>query len=118
MVDDPDRRRLASIQTIELTTYGRKSGLPRRIEIWWFHLDGKFIITGTPGRRDWFANVLADPRVVVHVDRFDIETIVTPIHDPAFRRRLFTAPHIRWYSTEAELEHLVEAAPMIEVHLP
>lgn len=118
MVDDPDRRRLASIQTIELTTYGRRSGRPRRIEIWWFNLDGKFIITGTPGRRDWFANVLADPRIVVHVDGFDIYATVTPIHDPAFRRRVFTAPHIRWYSTQTELEHLVEAAPMIEVHLP
>jgi hypothetical protein len=118
MTDDRLRDRLASIQTIELTTYGRRSGRPRRIEIWWFHLDGKFIITGTPGRRDWFANVLSDPRIVVHVDGFDIEATVTPIHNLDLRRRVFTAPHIRWYATQAELDHLVEAAPMIEVHLP
>lgn len=118
MVDEHVRRRLASIQTIELTTYGRKSGRSRRIEIWWFHFDGRFIITGTPGRRDWFANVLADPRIVVHVEGLDIEATVTPMDDPEFRRRVFTAPHIRWYATQAELEHLVNAAPMIEVHFP
>ena len=43
---------LASHRTIDLTTFGRRSGLPRRIEIWWFQVDDRFVITGTPGRRD------------------------------------------------------------------
>ena len=63
-----DLDRLATIRTIDLTTFGRKSGVPRRIEIWWFHVGGRFIITGTPGRRDWLANVKANPTVVIHVD--------------------------------------------------
>lgn len=118
MADDHDRSRLAAIQTVELTTYGRKTGLPRRIEIWWFQLDGRLVITGTPGPRDWYANVLSDPRIVVHVDGADIEGTGTPIDDPDFRRRVFTAPQVGWYSTQTELEELVASAPMIEVHLP
>jgi len=109
--------RLARVVTIDLTTRGRHSGLPRRIEIWWFRVDGRFVITGTPGRRDWFANVLGHPRVVVHVDGFDIEAPASVVTDLEFRRRVFTGPGLAWYRTQAGLEDLLTAAPMIEVHL-
>ena len=110
--------RLASIKTIDITTFGRRSGLPRRIEIWWFRVDGKFIITGTPGKRDWIANVMHDPRIVVHANGHDIETTVTPVLDLEFRRHFFTRPESSWYATQEELDRLVRTAPMIEVHLP
>ena len=106
---------LARHLTIDLTTYGRQTGLPRRVEIWWFRVNGRFIVTGTPGRRDWLANVLADPRVVVHVDGQDLEGHATLVHDREFRREVFTDPNISWYSTQAQLDRLVELAPMIEI---
>lgn len=112
-----DIERLASRRTIELTTYGRKTGLPRRIEIWWFHVDGRFVITGTPGRRDWLANVTANPRVVVHADGMDIEAEAKLVTDIEFRRRVFTGPDTRWYSTQTQLDRLVASAPMIELKL-
>ena len=111
----PDIERLARVRTVDLTTYGRRSGLPRRIEIWWFHFEDRFIITGTPGRRDWLANVLADPRVVVHVLGEDIEAAASVIDDFEFRRRFFTRPETSWYSSQAQLDLLVDTAPMIEV---
>ena len=111
-----DFDRLASHLTIDLTTTGRKSGLPRRVEIWWFRVDGRFVITGTPGRRDWMANIRANPQVVIHVDGLDLEATAVPINDPNFRRSVFTQPHTRWYSTQAQLERLVETAPMVEIH--
>jgi len=89
--------------------------LPRRIEIWWFYVDGRFIITGTPGRRDWLANVLADPGVVIHVVGMDLAARAIPIDDPEFRRAFFMRPATSWYSTQAELERLVTSAPMVEV---
>jgi deazaflavin-dependent oxidoreductase (nitroreductase family) len=107
----------ASIRTIDLTTFGRTSGEARRIEIWWFHVDGRFIITGTPGRRDWLANVKANPSVVIHVDGRDIETTATVIEDRQRRLEVFSKPETRWYSTQAELDRLVAEAPMIEVDL-
>ena len=113
--DDFDIDRLASQRTIDLTTYGRKSGLPRRIEIWWFHVDGRFVITGTPGRRDWLANVYTRPEVVIHVDGLDLPATVRTIADREFRRRVFTHPGVTWYKTQAELDDLVNEAPMVEV---
>jgi len=111
----PDRQRLARLRTIDLTTYGRRSGSPRRIEIWWFHIDDRFIITGTPGRRDWLANVTARPEVIIHADGLDLRANVRVITDPESRRRVFTDPEVSWYRTQSELDRLVAEAPMIEV---
>lgn len=112
-----DREALASRRTIDLTTIGRRTGSPRRIEIWWFHIEDRFVITGTPGRRDWLANVLADPQVIIHVDDDDIPARVVPIVDPDFRRRVLTHPDTSWYRSQAELERMVATAPMVEVVL-
>ena len=75
---------LAVTRTIELTTVGRRSGRLSRIEIWWFHVGGRFIVTGTPGRRDWYANVLAHPEVVIHSRTGDHLGLASPILDTAF----------------------------------
>lgn len=106
---------LASQRSIDLTTFGRRSGLPRRIEIWWFQVDDRFVITGTPGRRDWLANVNTRPEVVVHVDGRDLPATVRTITDRAFRLRVFTHPGVTWYRSQAELDELVDEAPMVEV---
>lgn len=108
---------LAAIRTIELTTIGRRSRAAARIEIWWFQVDGRLIITGTPGKRDWYAKVRANPRVVVHTPVGDVVGTATPISDPVFRKRVFTHPDVGWYRTQAELERLVAHSPMIEISL-
>jgi deazaflavin-dependent oxidoreductase (nitroreductase family) len=115
---EADLARFAQQTTIDLTTYGRRTGQPRRIEIWWFSVDGRFVITGTPGPRDWLANVSADPRVIIHVEDTDIAATATPVGDIEFRRRVFTGATTSWYSTQAALDRLIESAPMIEVHFP
>lgn len=112
------RERLLATRTIELTTLGRRCGRPRPIEIWWFYLDGRFVITGTPGPRDWLANVRHDSRVVIHVDGHDLAATATEIVDERVRRKVFDHGETRWYTTQAELERLVQESPMIEVHLP
>jgi len=33
------------------------------------------------------------------------------------RRRVFTSPHTSWYASQAELDHLVATAPMVEIHI-
>ena len=51
-------------QVIDITTTGRRTGQPRRIEIFLHNLDGRLIISGIPrpGRtRAWLRNVTADP---------------------------------------------------------
>ena len=58
---------LESDGTIDITTTGARSGLPRRSEIWFLQLAGRTFITGTSDPRNWYANVLAEPRFVFHL---------------------------------------------------
>ncbi len=109
--------RLKRTRTVDLTTIGRRSGLPRTVEIWWFHVDDRFIITGTPGRRDWLANIRANPHVTISTPFGEFHATVREIDDAAFRRRVFEAPEIGWYASQADLQRLVDTAPMIEVDL-
>jgi deazaflavin-dependent oxidoreductase (nitroreductase family) len=53
---------------IDITTIGARTGAKRRIEINYVQLDGRFYITGRPGRkRDWQANLKTNPDFTVHV---------------------------------------------------
>ena len=90
------RHQLKGIRTIDLTTTGRRSGEPRTVEIWWFHVDGRFIITGTPGRRDWLANVRANPEISITTPVGSFPAIAREVHDRAFKRRVFEDPAIGW----------------------
>ena len=104
--------------TVGLTTVGRTSGERRRIEIWMFEVERRYVITGTPGPRDWFANVQANPSIVVHVlepTAVDLAAQAITISDAAFRRTVFTAPHTSWYRTQRPVAELVATSPMIEV---
>ena len=66
-LDERIQRALARPHTIDITTTGRRSGQPRRIELVFHVIDGMVIISGMPGRRDWYANLLADPRLTFHL---------------------------------------------------
>lgn len=51
-----------------LTTTGRRTGVPREIEIWFTELDGRYyVIAEGRERAQWVRNLLADPRVRVRV---------------------------------------------------
>ncbi|GAA4982755.1 nitroreductase family deazaflavin-dependent oxidoreductase [Actinopolymorpha pittospori] len=54
---------------IDITTTGARTGLPRRIEIWFHQIDGRFYLTGMPARRGWYANLRKNPQFVVHLKR-------------------------------------------------
>lgn len=110
---------LATSRTVEITTIGHRSGRPVRIEIWWFRFESRFIITGTPGPRDWLANLRADPRLIVHALGQDYPATTQPVTDRDFRRRFFAQPdaEVTWYRTQADLNDLIDNAPMVEVSL-
>jgi deazaflavin-dependent oxidoreductase (nitroreductase family) len=86
------RRLLRSAETVNITTIGRFSGEPRRIEIWMYAIDGRYVITGTPGPRDWYANLLANPSMTLHLPGgLDLPAVAAPVFDEEFRRNVFTA---------------------------
>ncbi len=67
---------MAETQFLYLTTTGRRTGLPREIEIWYGLLDGRYyLISELRERADWVRNILAKPRVRFRVGR-DGELIV------------------------------------------
>jgi deazaflavin-dependent oxidoreductase (nitroreductase family) len=112
------RRELADDPTIDITTTGRRSGKSRRVEIWMLDVDGRFFITGTPGPRDWLANLLADPSLVVHLKRrahLDLDGRATVVTDPVTRQQVLEHLAARWYRGQSTLDDLVAAAPMVEV---
>lgn len=53
-----------------LTTTGRRSGQPHRIEIW-YASDGNtlYLLSGGGRSSDWVQNLEANPNVVIEVDR-------------------------------------------------
>ncbi len=109
---------LARDLTIDITTTGRGSGLPRTIEIWFMAVDGRIFITGTPGPRDWYANLLADSSLIFHLKeslRADLPATARPVTDTATRRLVFEHPSAAWYRDQTDLEELVADAPMVEL---
>lgn len=71
-----------------LTTFGRRSGRPHTIEIW-FATDGAslYLISGGTDRSDWVRNLRADPRARVRVaDSVLAVGARVPLTDPPVER--------------------------------
>lgn len=104
-------------QVIDITTIGRHSGEPKRIEIWFHRVDGKYYITGLPGKRGWFANLAAKPGFTFHLKKSavaDLPASATVISDPAERRAIFE-PIVASLNRTTELDYWVAASPLVRV---
>jgi hypothetical protein len=106
----------------DIITTGRKSGLPRRVEIYFHQFDGEYYLTGRPGfKRDWVANIQANPEFILHLKRgLDAEVPVIGEPEPDPKRRaaiLFRALTESWGVEErkanADLGIYVDTAPFI-----
>lgn len=115
-------------RTIDITTTGRRSGRPRRIEIVFYRSDDHIYLSGIPAstRRDWLANLASDPRFTFHLKHgvvADLPATATVIDDPAERRRVLAAfveefnhrrgPDSPW--PQADLDEWVEGSPLAKV---
>jgi deazaflavin-dependent oxidoreductase (nitroreductase family) len=117
-MDEPIRRALASDRTIDITTIGRRSGEPRRIEIWFYRYDGRVFLSGSPGRRDWYANLLANPEFTFHLKgsvQADLPARARPISDEAERRAVIAGILQELGRGYGRLEEWVAASPLAEV---
>jgi deazaflavin-dependent oxidoreductase (nitroreductase family) len=56
-----------SEQYLYLTTRGRSSGLPREIEIWFTHRDGRFYLIAEYPASHWLRNLQAHPEAQVRL---------------------------------------------------
>lgn len=104
--------------TCELTTVGRRSGRRRRVEIWYVVVDGRIVVTGTPGPRHWLANLRRRPDAVLHLrgPERDLAVVAEELTDPAQRRRVAeVAWRLQpWYAAQPfSLADWVASAPMV-----
>lgn len=107
-------------EVVDITTTGRKSGEPRRIEIRLHVLDGRLYLTGRPGMpRSWYANMMAHPAITIHLKQSlvrDVPSTASAVRDPAERRRVFA----RMLELESRMAHVApevwaETAPLVEL---
>jgi deazaflavin-dependent oxidoreductase (nitroreductase family) len=114
---DTVRASLNHSQVIDLTTTGRRSGQPRRIEIFLHHEFGQLFISGMPRAdrtRDWIHNIAADPHVVVHLKQSvvaDVPAVARVVTDPDERRPFIEAAARRWGRTD--VEEMLRHSPLI-----
>lgn len=106
----------------DITTYGRKTGQPHRIEIYFHQFDGEYYLTGRHGRkRDWEANIIANPDFVLHLKRgvkADVPVVGEAEPDPSVRGRILRRALIEnWNSppdrVDAALHKWVDHSPFI-----
>jgi len=108
---------LARGHTIDITTTGRRSGKPRRIEIVFHNIDGRIYISGIPRRekRDWLLNLEADPRFTFHLKgrtQADLPATARVIDDDGERRQVL--PHVARAWRRNDLDAMVRYSPLIE----
>ena len=111
------RRVLRHGHTIDITTTGRKSGEPRRVEIVFHSFDGRIYISGTPSikTRAWLHNLRADPRLTFHLKQLlqaDLPATAREITDEAERREVLAKVARVW---KRDAGPMVKYSPLIEV---
>jgi deazaflavin-dependent oxidoreductase (nitroreductase family) len=116
-VDENTLSALRSSQLIDLTTIGRRTGRPRKIEIFLHVKGGLLFISGMPRAdrtRDWIHNIAADPHVIVHLKQSitaDIPATARVVTDRAERRPLIQAAAQRW--GRSDIEEMLQHSPLI-----
>jgi deazaflavin-dependent oxidoreductase (nitroreductase family) len=112
-------------RNIDITTVGRRTGIPRRVEVWFHRVDGRWYLTGMPGPRSWYANLRANPRFIVHLKHgvtADLAATARPVDEPT-RRRVITAvldlqnrPEIAArVSRRQDLDDWLARSPLVEI---
>ena len=117
MMNEHIRQALAKDRTIDITTMGRTSGQPSRVEMWFHNLDGEIYISGSPGTRDWYANMLTNPDFTFHLKgsvTADLSARATPITD-ANDRRAIMARILSGINSSGDLEAWVARSPLVAV---
>ncbi len=82
-------------RTIDITTTGRKSGEPRRLETVFYRVGDDIYLSGLPAPkpRAWLLNLAAQPEFTFHLKHgviADLSATATLITDPERRRQILS----------------------------
>ena len=115
-------------RTVDITTTGRRSGQPRRIETVFYRFEDSIYLSGLPGQRPraWLLNLTADPCFTFHLKHgvvADLPATATVVTEPAQRRRILAqfvedfnrrhGPGSQW--PKAVLDEWVARSPLARV---
>ena len=117
-MNDEIRQALAKDRVIDMTPIGRTSGQPRRKETWFHNIDGQVYLTGTPGKRDWYANMVAHPAFTFHLKESvtaDLAAHATPVTETAERERVLARILSNIGRPASDLPTWVERSPLVAV---
>ena len=120
-MDDAVRKALETDLVIDITTKGRKTGQPRRKEIWFHYLgEGEVYITGSPGKRGWYANMLAEPEFTFHLKRSvraDLNARATAVTDLQERQDVLDRIEAK-RGRNMNAQDWVDRSPLVKVEFP
>ena len=117
-MNDTIRRALTHGHAIDITTTGRVTGQPRRIEIVFHVFDGRIYISGIPRadrKRAWLLNLEADPHFTFHLKSIahaDLPATARVITELAERREVLEKVARVW---RRDPEAMIAHSPLIEV---
>ena len=118
-MDKAIRSALAVDELIDITTIGRNSGKPRRIEIWFHYLNETIYLASRPAKRSWNANLLANPNFTFHFKQSlqkDVNALATPVTNPTTKRNVFAQMReVELRMAHIDLEVWVAESPLIQV---
>jgi len=120
-MSDRVRRALSRGHLIDITTTGRRSKQPRRVELVFHNLAGRVYISGMPSRRrrSWLANLDADPRFTFHLKgpvSADLPATARIVREETERREVLAQIARIWRRDDVDL--MVRYSPLIEVLFP
>jgi deazaflavin-dependent oxidoreductase (nitroreductase family) len=116
-MSDEIRQELLKGGVIDITSKGRRTGEQRRIEVRLHNVDGQLYLSGAPGKRNWYANLLATPQFQVHLKRdmfADLDAFAVPVLEDSERRRVFRVILTNTGNIE-QLDDRMKSSPLVHV---
>jgi deazaflavin-dependent oxidoreductase (nitroreductase family) len=101
-------------QYLYLTTRGRKTGLPREIEIWFTYRDGTFFLIAEYPNSNWVQNLRADPKAQVRVGKQSFTAHARFITEPELHRAIADLSTQKYGWGEGTIVELVPSQPRTE----
>lgn len=104
--------------TIDITTIGRRSGEPRRIEMMFHSFGGHVYISGMPNpdrTRAWLQNMRANPHFTFHLKQLvqaDLPATAREITEEPERREVMSKVAKVW---RRDVEAMLTQSPLVEV---
>ena len=105
---------------LHLTTTGRSTGLPRRVELWFAYQDGCiYLMAGSTadGRsNNWYRNLLSNPSATVEIGDMNLSVTMEPVEDHVSERAVIVEMFLAKFGADI-VDRLYRRESLIPVRL-